>query len=39
MESLATALVIVAVIGYFAFNQYLKHHRRVLLHRERLTAI
>jgi len=39
MESLATALVIVAVIGYFAFNQYLKHHRRVLISRERLAAI
>jgi uncharacterized protein DUF6249 len=39
MDSLATAMVIVAVIGYFAFNQYLKHHRRVLISRERLAAI
>ena len=39
MESLATALVVIAFIGYFAFLQYLKHHRRVLISRERMAAI
>jgi len=39
MESLAVSLVMIAFIGYFAFLQYLKHHRRVLISRERMAAI
>jgi len=39
MEALASALIVIAVIGYFAFNQYLKLHRRVLISRERLAAL
>jgi hypothetical protein len=35
----ATALVIVAMIGFVAFRQYLSHHRRIMIHRERLAAI
>jgi hypothetical protein len=34
-----TALVIVALIGYMGFRQWLMHHRRVMIHRERLAAI
>ena len=36
MES---AIVAVAVIAYLAFLQYLRHHRRILLYRERAAAI
>jgi hypothetical protein len=35
----ATALVIIAMIGFVAFRQYLSHHRRIMIHRERLAAI
>jgi hypothetical protein len=34
-----TAIVIVALIVFVAFRQYLSHHRRIMIHRERLTAI
>ena len=33
------AIIVVAIIGYFAFRQYLQHHRRILVHRERVVAI
>ncbi len=33
------ALVMVALIGYVAFRQYLQHHRRIMIHRERMVAI
>src|SRR6266478_4971385 len=33
------AIIIVALIGYFAFRQWIQHHRRVLISRERLAAI
>ena len=33
------AIIVVAVIAYFAFRQWILHHRRVLIHRERLAAI
>lgn len=36
MES---AIVIVALIAYMGFRQWLKHHRRVMIHRERLAAV
>jgi len=36
---MAFAIIIVALIAYFAFRQWIQHDRRVLLHRERLTAI
>jgi multidrug transporter EmrE-like cation transporter len=35
----ATAIVIVALIGFVAFRQYLSHHRRIMIHRERIAAI
>jgi len=34
-----TAIVIVALIALFGFRQWLGHHQRVMLHRERLAAI
>src|SRR5260370_39307481 len=33
------AIVIVAVIGYLAFRQWLQLNRRTMIHRERLAAI
>lgn len=33
------ALVVVAAIAYVAFQQWLQHQRRVLIHRERLAAV
>lgn len=33
------ALVVVALIAYMGFRQWLKHHRRVMIHRERLVAV
>ena len=33
------ALVIVAVIAYLGFHEWLRHQRRSLIHRERLAAI
>src|SRR6266542_2850538 len=30
---------IVALIVFVAFHQYLRHHRRIMIHRERLAAI
>ena len=35
----ANAIVIVALIGFVAFRQYLSHHRRIMIHRERIAAI
>ncbi len=39
MENIAIAIVIVAVIGYFAFQQWLRHSRRLMIHRERVVAL
>ena len=36
---MAVALVWIAVIGFVAFYQWLRHQRRVLIHRERLIAL
>ena len=33
------ALVIVAVIAYLGFHEWLRHQRRNLIHRERLAAV
>lgn len=33
------AIVIVALIALFGFRQWLGHHRRIMLHQERLAAI
>ncbi len=33
------ALVVVAVIAYLGFHEWLRHQRRSLIHRERLAAI
>jgi hypothetical protein len=33
------ALVIIAVIAYLGFREWLRHQRRTLIHRERLAAI
>jgi len=33
------AIVMVAVIGYLAFRQWLQHNRRTMIHNERLAAI
>src|SRR5207248_11752196 len=32
-------IVIVALIVYMGFRQWLTHHRRVMIHRERLAAV
>lgn len=39
MENFAVSLVFIAVIGFFAFRMWLRHNKRVLIHRERLAAI
>jgi hypothetical protein len=31
--------VVVALIGYVAFRQWMQHHRRIMIHRERIAAI
>jgi len=33
------AAVVLALVGYAAFREWLRHERRVLIHRERLAAI
>ncbi len=33
------ALVVIALIAFVAFQQWLRHHRRIIIHRERLAAI
>jgi hypothetical protein len=33
------SIIIVALIAYFAFRQWIQHHRRILISRERLAAI
>jgi len=35
----AGAVVWVAIIGFVAFYQWLRHQRRILIHRERLAAM
>jgi hypothetical protein len=32
-------LVIVALIGFMGFRQWLRHHRRIMVHRERLASV
>ncbi len=39
METIGPAIVIVAIIGYFAFQHWLTHSRRMMIHRERLVAL
>jgi hypothetical protein len=39
MENFSVALVFIALIGFAAFGQWLRHHRRVMIHRERLAAV
>jgi hypothetical protein len=34
-----TSIVIVALIGFVAFRYWLRHHGRVLIHRERMMAL
>jgi len=34
-----TAIVMVALIAFIAFRQWLAHHRRIMIHRERVLAI
>jgi hypothetical protein len=38
METLSN-FSIVALIAFVAFQQYLRHHRRIMIHRERLAAL
>jgi hypothetical protein len=33
------AIVLVALIGYIGFQQWLRHSRRLMIHRERLAAL
>jgi hypothetical protein len=39
IEIMETSIVVVAIIAYFAFRQWIQHHRRILVHRERIAAI
>jgi len=39
MEHMVTVAIIVCITAFIAFRQWIQHHRRVLLHRERLAAI
>jgi hypothetical protein len=39
MENFSVALVFIALIGFAAFQQWLRHHRRIMIHRERLAAV
>jgi hypothetical protein len=39
MQDLGPALVLVALIGFMGFQQWLRHSRRVMIHRERLAAL
>jgi hypothetical protein len=39
MSKMEVAIVMVAVIGYLAFRQWLQLNRRTMIHRERLAAI
>jgi hypothetical protein len=32
-------VIVVALIGYLAFRQWMQHHRRIMVHRERAAAI
>ena len=32
-------IVIVALIGFMGFRQWLRHHRRIMIHRERLASV
>jgi len=32
-------LLLIALVCYTAFQQYLRHHRRIMVHRERLAAM
>ncbi len=32
-------VIAIALIGFIAFRQWIQHHRRILLHRERIVAI
>jgi small-conductance mechanosensitive channel len=36
---LETSIVVVALIAFVAFRQWMQHQRRVLIHKERLAAI
>ena len=33
------AAVVIALIGFEAYREWLRHQRRTLIHRERITAI
>ena len=39
MQDLGPAIVLVALIAFMAFQQWLRHSRRVMVHRERLAAL
>ena len=32
-------LLLIVLVFYTAFQQYLRHHRRIMVHRERLAAM
>ncbi|RPJ54890.1 MAG: hypothetical protein EHM23_27885 [Acidobacteria bacterium] len=39
MQDLGPALVLMALIGFIGFQQWLRHSRRTMIHRERLAAL
>jgi hypothetical protein len=39
MEGLSVALSVMAFLGFVGFGQWLRHQRRMMVHRERLAAV
>jgi hypothetical protein len=39
MEALAVPLMLAVILAFVGYRQWLRHHPRVLIHRERLTAL
>ena len=39
MESLSVALAIIGFLAFVGFGQWLRHERRMMMHRERLAAV
>jgi hypothetical protein len=36
---MGVVIILLALIAYMGFHQWMKHHRRVMIHRERLAAV
>jgi len=38
-RKMAFAIIVVALVAFLGLHQWLQHHRRIIIHRERLAAI